>query len=194
MSVLAWALDNNLTRNITVADPVRTAMVKGFAAGAANLSLAMIVGVMRPSTLAVVAALVLGALGYGASLALYIAAQRYLGSARTGAHFATAPFIGAAFALLAFDERAGGVFWLALGLMVVATLLLVTEHHAHRHRHERLAHEHAHVHDEHHRHVHAPGDIPVAGHEGQPHTHWHEHEAMTHSHEHLPDLHHRHGH
>ena len=191
---LAWALDNNLTRNISSADPVRTAMVKGFVAGAANLALAASVGAFRPPGEAIFAALALGALSYGASLALYIVAQRHLGSARTGAHFATAPFIGAAFALIVFNEGSSTAFWVSLSLMVVATSLLITERHAHRHRHERLVHEHAHVHDQHHHHPHPPGDAPVPGHEGEPHTHRHEHQPMAHTHPHLPDLHHRHEH
>ncbi len=184
---LAWALDNNLTRNISSADPVSIAMIKGLVAGAANVALAAAAGASLPAMKVVAAALVLGALSYGASLVLYIVAQRHLGSARTGAHFATAPFIGAAVALL-LGENAGPVFWMALALMVLATGLLVTEQHAHGHRHERMEHEHAHVHDEHHRHEHAPGE------EGEPHSHRHVHEPMAHSHPHLPDTHHRHSH
>jgi drug/metabolite transporter (DMT)-like permease len=186
---VAWALDNNLTRNISSGDPVSIAMIKGFAAGTVNMALAVALGTLAPALPARGAALMLGALSYGASLALYIVAQRHLGSARTGAHFATAPFIGAGVALLLLDEPVTAMFWVALALMAGATGLLVTERHVHRHRHERLAHEHPHVHDEHHHHVHAPGE------EGsEPHSHPHVHEPMTHTHPHLPDLHHRHPH
>ena len=187
---LAWGLDNNFTRNIALADPVSVAMVKGLAAGAVNLALAAAAGASMPPLVPLLAALALGAASYGASLVLYIVAQRHLGSARTGAHFATAPFIGVAFALLALGERAAPGFWAALALMVLATVILVTERHLHRHRHERLAHEHAHVHDEHHRHAHDHG--PQDG--AVPHSHWHVHDAMTHTHPHLPDVHHRHRH
>ena len=43
---------------------------------------------------------VVGFLGYGVSLALFVVALRHLGAARTGAYFSTAPFVGAAVAAL----------------------------------------------------------------------------------------------
>src|SRR5215212_2530130 len=39
---IAWAVDNNLTRKISNADPVQIAMIKGIVAGAANFALATI--------------------------------------------------------------------------------------------------------------------------------------------------------
>jgi hypothetical protein len=41
---LAWGVDNNLTRNLSAADPVQIAMIKGLVAGATNLVLAMAAG------------------------------------------------------------------------------------------------------------------------------------------------------
>ncbi|MND07304.1 hypothetical protein D3C83_291930 [compost metagenome] len=41
------------------------------------------------------AAGLLGFLGYGISLTLFIVALRHLGTARTGAYFSVAPFFGA---------------------------------------------------------------------------------------------------
>jgi len=40
-----------------------------------------------------------GVFGYGVSLALFVVALRNLGTARTGAYFATAPFAGALIAI-----------------------------------------------------------------------------------------------
>lgn len=186
---LAWALDNNATRRIAHADAVNIALLKGVVPGLINLALAALVGASWPAVGFVAASLALGAVSYGASLVLYIVAQRNLGSARTGAHFATAPFLGALLAVLLLDEHIGSVFLFALGLMVVSTALLLTERHVHRHRHDGIGHDHVHAHDDHHRHEHPPGIDS-----GQPHSHWHVHEPMTHAHSHLPDLHHRHGH
>ena len=45
------------------------------------------------------AAAVVGFLGYGVSLVLFVVALRELGSARTGAYFSVAPFFGAILAL-----------------------------------------------------------------------------------------------
>ena len=45
-----------------------------------------------------------GFLGYGISLAMFVLALRHLGSARTGAYFSTAPFQGALAAILFLGE------------------------------------------------------------------------------------------
>ncbi|MGH6629082.1 MAG: EamA/RhaT family transporter, partial [Burkholderiales bacterium] len=133
-------------------------------------------------------ALIVGFLGYGVSLVLFILALRHLGAARTAAHFSTAPFIGAAIAIVALGEPFTASFAAALTLMLAATWLVLTERHAHEHGHEQMAHDHHHVHDEHHQHTHRGGEGP------EPHAHWHEHPPLTHSHPHLPDPHHRHRH
>jgi hypothetical protein len=130
-----------------------------------------------------------GLLGYGASLALFVLALRHLGTARTGAYFSTAPFFGAAGAVLALGEPVTLQLAAAAALMAAGVWLHITERHEHEHRHEATGHAHAHVHDEHHRHSHAVSDPP-----GEPHTHWHEHESLTHAHPHTPDEHHRHAH
>lgn len=185
---LGWALDNNLTRKISGADPVAIAMTKGLAAGAFNLALGLALGGTFPVLGAAASALALGFVAYGLSLVLYIYALRHLGAARTAAHFSTAPFIGAAIAILALGEPLTAPFSVALALMVAATWLVLTEYHAHEHTHEYMAHSHRHIHDEPHRHAHRGDEGP------EPHAHWHEHPPMTHTHPHLPDLHHRHKH
>jgi multidrug transporter EmrE-like cation transporter len=131
----------------------------------------------------------LALLGYGISLVLFVLALRGLGSARTGAYFSTAPFLGAAIAILAFGDHASPMFWLAAGLMGAGVWLHLTERHEHLHTHEPMTHTHRHVHDEHHQHVHdADGDGR------EPHTHEHTHAPLTHRHLHYPDIHHQHPH
>jgi len=128
-------------------------------------------------------------LGYGISLVLFVLALRGLGSACTGAYFSTAPFIGAAIAILASGEHASWIFRLAAVLMGTGVWLHLTERHEHLHTHEAITHTHRHVHDEHHQHTH---DFDWNGHE--PHTHEHTHAPLTHSHPHYPDIHHQHRH
>src|SRR6185437_16113673 len=57
---LAWSIDNNLTRNLSSADPVAIALIKGLAAGGVNLTLALILGAHLPSVGMTGAALVVG--------------------------------------------------------------------------------------------------------------------------------------
>ena len=185
----AWGIDNNLTRKLSSADPAQIAMIKGLAAGFTNLLLAIVVGAHLPSPGIVGGAAVVGFFGYGVSLVLFVRALRHLGTARTGAYFSTAPFIGALLALAMLHEPLTACLVIAGSLMALGLYLHLTEAHVHEHTHEAMEHEHRHVHDEHHQHQHGPNDPP-----GEPHTHWHRHEPLTHKHPHYPDLHHRHGH
>lgn len=163
--------------------------LKGWVAGIVNVGIAFALGVALPSGSIVSEALLVGFLGYGASLVLFVLALRGLGSARTGAYFSTAPFIGAAVAILAFDEPTSVPFWIAAALMAGGVWLHLTERHEHSHTHEATAHSHRHTHDGHHQHAH---DFPWD--EREPHTHPHVHAPLTHSHPHYPDIHHRHRH
>ncbi len=184
-----WAMDNNLTRKVSVGDPVVIAALKGLVAGGVNLAIAAEIGAPWPGAPQVAGAALVGLMGYGISLALFVLALRHLGAARTGAYFSTAPFIGAAVSLLLFRQMPDAVFWIAAALMGAGVWLHLTEKHAHPHIHGPMHHAHSHVHDAHHRHHH---DFDWDGRE--PHDHEHAHAPLTHSHAHYPDIHHRHEH
>ncbi|HEY6240365.1 MAG TPA: EamA family transporter [Burkholderiales bacterium] len=186
---LCWALDNNLTRKISAADPVKIAGIKGLTAGAVNLFVSTTLGASLPAPGYAAAAALVGLLGYGVSLAFFVVALRQLGAARTGAYFSTAPFIGAAAAFALLGESPDALFWSASVLIAAGVVLHLTERHQHLHRHEPLAHIHPHTHDEHHRHGH---DFEWDG--AEPHSHAHEHDPLDHAHPHYPDIHHRHIH
>jgi len=186
---VCWGIDNNLTRRVSGSDPAQIAMWKGLVAGGVNVMLALLMGGGWPSWKLTLGVGVIGFLGYGVSLTLFVIALRHLGAARTGAYFSTAPFVGAVFALAIGQGRPDGAMAAAGVLMAAGVWLHLSERHAHEHGHEAMEHEHRHVHDEHHRHEHSPEDP-----EGEPHSHPHRHEPMRHSHPHYPDLHHRHRH
>ena len=186
---LAWAVDNNLTQKVSASDPVQITMLKGLVAGATNTVIALALGAWWPSGFVLASAAVVGFFGYGVSLMLYVRALRGLGTARTGAYFSLAPFIGAGLGILLWREPVTLTFLAAATLMGFGLWLHLTERHAHGHTHEALEHAHAHVHDVHHQHVHGPHDP-----DGEPHTHPHRHEPLTHRHPHYPDIHHRHSH
>ncbi len=184
-----WAVDNNLTRKVSASDPVFIAATKGLAAGSTNVILAIFLGARPPAPVLTAAALGVGLVGYGVSLVLFVIALRGLGSARTGAYFSTAPFVGSAIAIIMFGEPVSWPFWVAAALMAAGVWLHLTEVHEHEHAHEALTHAHAHRHDAHHQHAH---NFDWDGRE--PHTHEHSHEPLVHRHHHYPDVHHRHGH
>lgn len=186
---LAWAVDNNLTRRIAAGDPVQIAAVKGLVAGFVNTVVALLAGAALPAVSVALAAVTVGMWAYGVSLVLFVLALRYLGSARTGAYFSTAPFVGAALSLPLLGETPGTAFWIAAALMGTGVWLHLAEQHGHAHTHDALAHDHRHAHDSHHRHDHDDGWDGV-----EPHTHFHVHAQVTHVHPHYPDIHHRHRH
>jgi drug/metabolite transporter (DMT)-like permease len=184
----AWAIDNNLTRKVSMHDSMSIACAKGLVAGPISVALAIHYGAPIPSGARVIETGIVGFIGYGLSLSLFVVALRRLGTARTGAYFSLAPFIGAALAV-ALGAPVTGMLLAAAVLMGIGLWLHLSEHHAHLHQHDLMTHEHVHEHDEHHRHGHARGwDGNV------PHSHVHTHERLTHAHAHYPDAHHRHGH
>lgn len=186
---LAWGIDNNLTRQVSLTDASWLAMVKGLVAGPVNVTIALVLGAGLPRTPALGAALLLGFLAYGVSLTLFIFALRGLGTARAGAYFGVAPFLGAAFAVTLMGETLTFGLLAAGALMALGVWLHLTETHEHDHTHLAMEHTHWHRHDAHHLHDHP---YPVAP--GTWHSHPHRHTAMTHSHRHYPDAHHRHRH
>jgi drug/metabolite transporter (DMT)-like permease len=186
---LCWAIDNNLTRKVSAADALLIASVKGLVAGGFNTALALSLGTSMPEGEKVLLAMAVGLGGYGISLASFVLALRGLGTARTGAYFSTAPFLGAAVAIMFFGETTSLAFWIAAALMALGVWLHLTENHGHDHLHQTMDHSHDHVHDQHHPHAH---DFPWDG--AEPHGHPHHHATLSHGHAHFPDIHHRHPH
>jgi drug/metabolite transporter (DMT)-like permease len=163
---LAWAIDNNLTRKVSTADPVSIAMLKGSVAGATNIVIARWLGSPWPSPRALVAACLVGFLGYGMSLVLFVVALRGVGVARTAAYFSLAPFFGGAIAVLILRDAVTVPLVAAAALMAVGVWLHLTERHEHEHEHPE-----------------EPGRVREEG-----------RGPARHNHPHYPDSQHRHGH
>jgi drug/metabolite transporter (DMT)-like permease len=186
---LSWGIDNNLTRKISLNDPILITMIKSLAAGTTNLVIALSIGARLPDSALLFQASALGFVCYGLSIVFFILALRALGASRTGAYFSAAPFVGALVALGLLHEPItarliGAALFMGLGIF-----LHLMESHEHEHMHEEMEHEHSHSHDDHHQHEHT---FPVRP--GETHTHKHLHSKLTHRHPHFPDMHHTHSH
>ena len=186
---LCWAIDNNLTRKVSASDPLQIAAIKGLVAGAVNLAIAFALGFRLPGVAIMLTAGVVGFCGYGLSLVLFVLALRHLGTARTGAYFSAAPFVGALISLAMLGDIPGAMFWIAAVLMSEGIWLHLSESHDHEHEHAAIEHAHQHRHDAHHQHHH---NFDWDG--GEPHAHAHQHAPARHAHPHYPDIHHRHDH
>jgi drug/metabolite transporter (DMT)-like permease len=192
LACLAWAVDNNFTRKVALADASWIAMIKGLMAGSTNLVLAMSIGAAWPGMISVAGAALVGFLSYGASLVLFVMALRSLGAARTGAYFSVAPFFGALLAVALLHEPLTWQLLTAASLMMFGVWLHLTERHEHAHTHTAMEHDHEHVHGAdqgHHEHAHDELVPP-----GTRHRHRHAHAVITHIHPHFPDAHHQHKH
>jgi len=189
VACVCWGLDNNLTAIIDGYTPAQTTMAKGLVAGTVNLGLGLALEGGLPDLFSLVAALIVGALAYGASIVLYIRGAQQLGATRSQMLFSTAPFLGVFVAWGVLGEPMLASQGGAAALMVLALGILFTSHHEHEHKHGAVTHTHVHNHnDGHHEHTHT--DLPADAW----HTHEHTHEALAHQHPHVPDLHHRHRH
>lgn len=151
---MCWALDNNLTRQVANSDALFIAGLKGIIAAVVNIGLALALGQSLPLWTVTGPVLLIGFLGYGISLALFVLSLRGLGAARTGAYFGAAPFMGAAIAIGVFGESTSPLFWGAGLLMAAGLWLHLTERHEHPHWHGTLQHSHPHFPDMDHRHDH----------------------------------------
>ncbi len=188
-----WALDNHFTALIDGTTPAHTTLIKGLGAGSFSLACGLLLepwqaGPADSASMPLAAALLVGALAYGASISLYIHGAQEIGATRAQAIFGTAPFLGAALSFTVLGETLHTGHVIAALLLVPSIALLLFQH-EHEHTHREIEHTHSHRHDDgHHNHVH-PG-LPA----WTRHTHRHRHEEMRHSHPHWPDLHHRHEH
>jgi drug/metabolite transporter (DMT)-like permease len=189
---VCWGLDNCVTASIDHVSPQNVVLFKGLVAGSANLILGLLLvgdpGIGLTAT-QVLAALAIGALGYGLSITLWVKGARDLGAARGQIIFATAPFLGALIAWTVLGELTTVPQIVAILLAGCGVLLSLESAHQHEHQHQPTSHEHEHRHDDgHHDHPHPARDSD------RPHSHPHDHQPVLHTHPHLPDLHHRHSH
>ncbi len=150
---VAWGLDNCVTAHIEELTPEHVVALKGIVAGGVNLVIGLSTGGWGPSTDAaqVLAALVIGAAGYGLSITLWVRGARQLGAARGQLIFSTAPFIGAVVAWTVLGDPVGALQVVAVLLAAAGIVVSVRPVHLHEHRHGLLVHSHPHVSGLHHR-------------------------------------------
>jgi drug/metabolite transporter (DMT)-like permease len=187
---VAWGIDNVVTARTEQFTPQQIVAAKGVIAGGANLAIGLLSAGWGASTdgTDVIAALMIGAAGYGLSITLWVKGARDLGASRAQVIFATAPFIGAAIAWTVLGDPVEALQVVAVVLAAAGVGLSLRSGHEHRHRHDRQLHDHEHSHDDDHHDAHH--DVGLMGRHGHPHRH----AAHLHAHPHVPDLHHRHDH
>jgi len=173
---VCWGLENNCTKMISSKSSVEIVIIKGCCSGLGSLIIALILGEPIPALKWIFCVLFLGFVAYGLSINFYIMAQKDLGAAKTSAFYSVAPFLGVGFSMLLLGERPNLQFYIALFLMLIATVLMVkdtisTQHthehvhmHTHVHCHGKVIHSHPHVHSHCHIHAHTDGQNEIHQH------------------------------
>ena len=103
---LSWAIDNNLSKLLSVKrDLLLVTSLKGLFGGGALLILASLIGIRFYIPLqSLPYILTVGAFSIGFSIVLFLFALREIGAMKTGAIFSTSSLIGALFAFLILGE------------------------------------------------------------------------------------------
>lgn len=127
LASISWGFENNITRKLSVKDPLQVVILKGFGSGLGSLLISLALKETTTNILYIVLTLLLGFVAYGMSIYLYVYAQRHLGAAKTSAYYAVAPFIGAALSLLIFLEIPSLTFIIALLIMIIGTYFASTD-------------------------------------------------------------------
>lgn len=124
---ICWGFENNCTKMISTKSSVEIVIIKGSFSGLGSLAVALIIGEELPLAKWVLCVLLLGFVAYGLSINFYIMAQKHLGAAKTSAFYSVAPFLGVAFSMVLVGERPRLKFYVALAIMLVATVLMVRD-------------------------------------------------------------------
>ena len=181
---VCWGIDNAITASLDNYTPAQITFVKGLVAGSVNLILGLYLDGV-PAARFAIAAMAVGALGYGLSIAMWITGARLVGAARGQVIFALAPFVGVLLAWPINGDHLSSATVAAFAVSLVGVVVVGSAHHGHRHVHRVMVHAHAIDPSDPH---HGPGAIQILS--GTEHRHL----ALAHEHEHLPDIHHRHSH
>lgn len=166
---VCWGFENNCTKMISSKSSVEIVIIKGCFSGLGSFVVALLLGEQIPELQWIFCVLILGFVAYGLSINFYIQAQKDLGAAKTSAFYSIAPFLGVVFSMVLLGERPAMQFYIALFIMIIATILMIKDTialqhthlhshiHTHEHRHGDLVHTHEHIHEHSHIHVHDKG-------------------------------------
>lgn len=139
LATVCWGFENNCTRNISSKSTYEIVVLKGIFSGLGALIIAFIRRESIPDVEYIVATLFLGFVAYGLSIFFYVRAQNVIGAAKTSAYYAVAPFIGVLLSFVILKERISWTYFIALGIMILGSALVVSDtlirHHMHEHKH-----------------------------------------------------------
>ncbi len=124
IAAFLWALDTNLLRFLSRINPLVVTAWKGAGSTLLLFPLAIHSGPFSGSPGTILESLVVGAIGYGFSLVVFLRSIRIIGVIRTGAWFGFSPFIGAVLSILFLGESVSISFVLSATILLLAVYIL----------------------------------------------------------------------
>jgi drug/metabolite transporter (DMT)-like permease len=119
-----WGLENNVSRKLSLGNPLNVVMIKGLATGIGTMIISVVLLETIPSTVDMLIALLAGFVIYGGSLIFYVFSQRTLGAARVQMIQSFAPLAGGLLAFLFFNEVVGIYTWIGYLLEMIALSMI----------------------------------------------------------------------
>lgn len=127
VATFSWGLENNITRVLSVKDPLEVVILKGLGSGFGALIVALILNQINFNIIFILLGLALGFIAYGLSLIFYIAAQSKIGASQTSSFFATSPFIATGISIIFLNEVVTFQYLIALILMFSGVVIVFKE-------------------------------------------------------------------
>lgn len=127
LACICWGAENNTTAILSSKNPIHVVILKSLATAFFAIVIAFFTEKLVYQWQVIVYGLGLGFVSYGLSLYFYITSQRYIGAIRTGAYFATAPFIGLILSWVMFGQLLSVEFIIAIILMIFGVYLVASE-------------------------------------------------------------------
>jgi drug/metabolite transporter (DMT)-like permease len=82
LAMLVWGIENNVSKKLSLGNPLNVVMIKGLGTGVGTLLVSVLLQEIFPGWWVVLVSLIAGFVIYGGSLIFYVFAQRSLGAAK----------------------------------------------------------------------------------------------------------------
>jgi drug/metabolite transporter (DMT)-like permease len=128
-SMLMWAIDNNVSRRLTLkVSPAKIAMVKSLAGGLILLAIALAMG--KGDSISAIKLdmwmliIIMSISGFGGALLLFLEGIKRIGTVKTMSMFSMTPVFGIVIAALALGESITVFQGIATGLIIIGIILI----------------------------------------------------------------------
>jgi drug/metabolite transporter (DMT)-like permease len=124
LAMVLWGLENNVSKTLSLGNPLHVVIVKGLGTGVGSLIVSLIAQEPIPNGQWILIALALGFLIYGGSLIAYVIAQRKMGAAVVQMVQSFAPILGGIMTAVIFVEPLGLGRMIGYGVVIIALVMI----------------------------------------------------------------------